>query len=210
MDINLSGFIPFTHLFTKRRLSLLLQAVFTVVGAVHRTLLSVDDLVYESGVAVGVIGALWGFWAVTGVLTTHLASLLPDPYVLISDGAVFVWVRTDGFGGTLTVQFTAERTLSTIDVLVSEYLLTETRVLLVAWNWRAFGGRGTVAFVGTLDRAGQSMDDLVLVHWDTQALIPNIRLYRGAFGFGWAVTHPDAPYCAYLAKYGLILVDGFT
>lgn len=64
--------------------------------------------------------------------------------------------------------------------------------------------------MGTLDRAGESMDDLVLVHRDTQALVPNIRLYRGTLGFRWAVTHPDATHCAYLAKYGLVLVDGFT
>lgn len=64
--------------------------------------------------------------------------------------------------------------------------------------------------MGTLDRAGQAMDDLVFVHRDTQALVPNIRLYRGALGFGWAVTHPDASHCAYFAKYGLVLVDGFT
>lgn len=211
MDINVNGFIPCTHILHKlRRLSLLLHAVFTVVCAVHRALLSVDDLVHEPGVAVGVVGALWGLRAVTRVLTSHLAPLLPDPHVLILDSAVFVWMGTHRFGGTLTVQFTAEGTLSTIDVLVSEDLLTETCVLLVARNGRAFGGRGTVAFVGTLDRAGESMDDLVLVHRDTQALVPNIRLYRGTLGFGWTVTHPDATHCAYLAKYGLVLVDGFT
>lgn len=82
------------------------------------------DLVHEPGVAVGVVGALWGLRAVTRVLTSHLAPLLPDPHVLILDSAVFVWVGTYRFGGTLTVQFTAEGTLSTIDVLVSEDLLT--------------------------------------------------------------------------------------
>lgn len=139
MDINVNGFIPCTHILQLRRLSLLLQAVFTVVRAVHRALLSVDDLVHESGVAVRVIGAVWGLRAVARVLTTHLAPLLPDPHVLILNGTVFVWVGTNRFRGTFAVQFTAERTLSTIDVLVSEYLLTETRVLLVARNGRAFG-----------------------------------------------------------------------
>lgn len=80
-----------------------MQPIFTIICAVHRALLSMDDLVDEPGIAVGVLCTVRRFRALTGVLASHLTLLLTYGHVLILDSTVLVGGWTDRFGGTLAV-----------------------------------------------------------------------------------------------------------
>lgn len=62
----------------------------TVIGAVYRAFLAVDDSVDISGLAVRMFRTMRGWGALTGIFTSHLAPVVAYLNVLVPDCAVLV------------------------------------------------------------------------------------------------------------------------